>query len=321
MTSRAYCFTKHYDASEYAYDHEALPEPEEARLFAAIADAESMPDQLRDSIVRYCICQVELCPTTGAPHIQGYCELNKPVRWTTVRNSIAFFADVYGEVRRGSREDARDYCRKQESRVHGPVEMGRWDTGGQGKRSDILRYTEAIKAGYSNHQLAMEFPQTHFLHGGKAAAFRADCTERPKDADFVPRPWQQDLIDRIKEDADDRTIIWVLDSAGGKGKSRLARHLYCEYGATVLTGKTADMSYLYDGERIVVFDITRAAAEHSDNLYTMAEHIKNKMVVSTKYQPCIKAPKHNVHVVFFANQLPLEGKWSQDRVTIIDLNV
>jgi len=118
---------------------------------------------------------------------------------------------------------------------------------------------------------------------------------------------------------DDRHIFWVRDSLGGQGKSRMTAHLMRNHGAIRLAGRCADMAYLYKKERIAIFDISRAAVEHTDHLYSFAEELKNGSVVSTKYTSSVKqfeAP----HVVFFSNSLPKEGKWSADRLILIDLD-
>ncbi len=112
---------------------------------------------------------------------------------------------------------------------------------------------------------------------------------------------------------DDRTIIWVTDPQGGSGKSRLARHLIMEHGACLLGGRVQDMAYQYDNERIVIFDVSRAQAEYSDHLYTMAEALKNGTLVSTKYESEMKlfGPPH---VIFFCNFSWNRDKWTGDRV-------
>jgi len=81
-----------------------------------------------------------------------------------------------------------------------------------------------------------------------------------------------------------------------------------------------DIKYMWSQEyRIAVFDITRAAAEHSDHLCSMAEALKDGNFVSTKYQTCFKVfPRP--HVVFFSNQLYDADKWSRDRVKLVDLD-
>ena len=48
------------------------------------------------------------------------------------------------------------------------------------------------------------------------------------------------------------------------------------------------MAYMYESQPIAIFDITRAAAEHSDHIYTMAEKLKNAWHKSTKYEYVMK---------------------------------
>lgn len=88
-----------------------------------------------------------------------------------------------------------------------------------------------------------------------------------------------------------------------------------------LSGRLADMMYAFGQSPapIVIFDISRAQAEHSDHLYTMAEHLKNGQFFSTKYNSRLVffTPPH---VVFFANTLYDQSKWSADRVKLVDLD-
>ena len=51
-----------------------------------------------------------------------------------------FFNDesLHLEQARATRAKARDYCRKEDTRIDGPWEHGDFDAGGQGKRNDIL---------------------------------------------------------------------------------------------------------------------------------------------------------------------------------------
>ncbi len=67
------------------------------------------------------------------------------------------------------------------------------------------------------------------------------------------------------------------------------------------------------------FDISRAAAEHSDHLYSMAEKLKNGFYLSTKYESVMKVFRPP-HVLFFSNFHPDENKWSRDRVQLWDLD-
>lgn len=81
--------------------------------------------------LRYAACQVEKCPTTGREHLQAYIEFPAP---RTLKSGKDVIGDVsaHFEVRRGSAEEARNYVRKEETRVRGPWEWGEF-IGGQGQ--------------------------------------------------------------------------------------------------------------------------------------------------------------------------------------------
>lgn len=167
--------------------------------------------------------------------------------------------------------------------------------------------------------VAEEHPTEYVKFHRGLRALASELEEAPQDESFHPYPWQQRILDIISIPPDDRTIIWVYDPRGGKGKSRLAKHLVLEHGAIILSGRLQDMCYAYEKQPIAIFDITRAAQDHSDHLYSMAEMLKNGMYLSTKYeskQRIFKEP----HVIFFSNQQPDSGKWSPDRIKKIDLD-
>lgn len=65
---------------------------------------------------------------------------------------------AHWESRRGTRDQARDYARKDDTRLDGPWEYGDWGSGGRGTRSDLERVAEAISGRMQLEQLADEFP-------------------------------------------------------------------------------------------------------------------------------------------------------------------
>ncbi len=131
MTCRSWCFTL-YDV--------------ELDLFTLFG---GMPH------CRYAVWQRESCPDTHREHFQGYIEFHQPVRMSVVKSVLG---GAHIESRRGSREQARDYCRKEESRVEGPWEFGTWTPGGQGARSDLLAVACAISGGKRAAEIADLFP-------------------------------------------------------------------------------------------------------------------------------------------------------------------
>lgn len=94
--------------------------------------------------VRYAIWQKEACPTTGREHWQGYIEFNNGYRMAYLKN-ILQDQQAHCQIRRGTREQARDYCRKDLSRIEGPFEYGQFDKGGQGQRNDLRAQAQIIK--------------------------------------------------------------------------------------------------------------------------------------------------------------------------------
>lgn len=246
---------------------------------------------------------------SGTRHVQGYLELTKSCRIPHIKK---YLPTAHLEARRGTREQARDYTRKDESRIEGPWERGDFSAGGQGKRTDLDAAIISLKEG-GMKRVATECPTAYVKYSRGLRELAKELEVLPLDSDFVPKPWQKKVLDVLATPSNDRQIYWITDPNGGKGKSRLARHLIMEHQAVQLSGRIADMAYMYDKQPIVIFDITRAAAEHTDHLYTMAENLKNGIVISTKYETCQKIFKPP-HVIFFSNSSWNRDKWSHDRV-------
>jgi hypothetical protein len=127
-------------------------------------------------------------------------------------------------------------------------------------------------------------------------------------------------LEILKGPVNNRHIWWIYDAAGGTGKSRLTEHIVKELNGIEVDGRIADISYGYNGERIVVFDLSRAVSTLAcDELYNAAEKLKNGRLFSTKYDSKAKTFP-SPHVVFMSNSPPPVGKWSADRLQLITLS-
>lgn len=139
------------------------------------------------------------------------------------------------------------------------------------------------------------------------------------------RPWQQDIVNILDGEVDDRKIYWYWESVGNIGKSALVKYLHLKREALVCqSGKEADILYhvmMSDIETkdpgIVVYDIPRSHEGHVS--YSALEQIKNGMIFSPKYESgskCFNPP----HIVIFANFPPaFPDKMSSDRWVIREL--
>lgn len=104
--------------------------------------------------VRYAVWQLER-GEDGTRHLQGYVEFSRPMSFAGIKRVLGGTAHV--EARRGTRDQAREYCRKEATRVGGPWEYGVW-IGGAGYRSDIQIIIGALKEGKKEDEILEEFP-------------------------------------------------------------------------------------------------------------------------------------------------------------------
>ena len=158
-----------------------------------------------------------------------------------------------------------------------------------------------MRAGSSLRRVAEEAPEVFVKYDKGLKAFKAVLDEPEPPPPFKlekPYAWQSNVLNMLSRPADDRHVIWVRDSEGGKGKSALAKHIVYQLSGVMLEGSIADMAYVYNCEPVAVFDVTRSQAELSDHLYTFAEKLKNGLVVSKKYESRLKRFR-SPHVVFF----------------------
>lgn len=150
-----------------------------------------------DTGIRYLIGQVELCPDTDRLHIQGYVEFTRPKRRRAV---VAALADgCHVEPRQGSRDSARDYARKEETRKFGPIEIGTWITG-QGSREDLAALHQSLQAGTSFRDISNEHFGAFIRYSRGITLWRVLNTPR--------RNWKPQ--------------VWVFYGPTGTGKTQAA---------------------------------------------------------------------------------------------------
>lgn len=135
------------------------------------------------------------------------------------------------------------------------------------------------------------------------------------------KPWMKKIIEKVSEEPDDRTINWLYDSVGGKGKSKFCRYMHIKHNAIVVTGGACKdicnhIKNVMDGGNklrnrpVFYFDIPRCTEEHIS--YKALEEVKNGYIFNAKYESgtfCFNYP----HVWVFSNVKPDTHKMSMDR--------
>lgn len=109
---------------------------------------------VRTGTVRYICFQLEE-GDSGTRHWQGYIQFLKPIGLRLVGRLLG--GNPHIEVQRGSNVQARDYCKKIDSRIEGPWEWGTFCEG-PGERVDLAMALELMAEG-GLHAVAVGAPE------------------------------------------------------------------------------------------------------------------------------------------------------------------
>lgn len=252
---------------------------------------------------------------------------------------------LYLSATRGSSECARDYCRKGSQSheewtqygIHGPnfgkdadVESYGEFPDGQGKRTDLDlciawadEFHQANNRAITLRDVALTHPHIATKYPRFVEVMQARFTPPPPfDVNTITlRTWQSELEEELLQAPDDRTIIFVEDPVGGKGKTFFVKYMLSKYPdevAMMSVCKRDDMAYMLDETKSIFFvNVPRGGMEFLS--YPILEMIKDGQVVSPKYQSRIKQLRRS-HVIILCNEHLDESKLSHDRFRVIDLS-
>lgn len=270
-------------------------------------------------VVRYGVYGKEV-GESGTPHLQGFVILQQPCRLAALKNLLG--TRIHAEFAKGTSKQAATYCKKEG--VY--YEFGDFP-GKQGKRSDIDLFVDWIKQ--SDHkpterEIASEFP-TIWTRYPRLIQLVDHVWPSPclVPEGFELNEWQQELDQQLREPPDDRSIVFVVDEAGGAGKSMFCRYQMTHYPSEtqiLKLGKRDDLSYAIDeSKRVFLFDIPRLGMALFQ--YNVIEQIKDQIVFSTKYQTRSKVLNHPAHVIVFCNEMPDPHAMTGDRYKYFDVNL
>lgn len=204
----------------------------------------------------------EICPSTGTPHLQGWCTFENPIEWDTM---VGHNKRIHWEVMKRSVKANRNYCKKECKYVTNEI--------GYRELSPIRLITKLY-------------------------------------------PWQQKVVDEIKQEPDDRKIIWYWDGDGCKGKTQLVKYIAfhnqdrCRFSTT---NKSSDIVTLADPFiKIYLFNFTRTTEGFCPMM--ALEALKDGLVSDGKLKKEMKQVIMNSpHIYVFANYAPDRNKMTADR--------
>lgn len=289
MQSKRWCFT----TNNYTEDH----------LLHLRLLAES---------VTYLVFGREIAPTTGTPHLQGFCVFPTNQRLHAVR---LHFPGSHLSPTVATSQVAAAYCKKDNDfeefgQVPGPV----------GKTTKFHAFRDWVLAQPSkptDAQVAMEWPDIAFHRAYQPFIDNIYPVVVPVLGEY--RPYQQSLANILLGDPDDRKIHFIVDTVGNTGKTWFTKkfsYLYPDSVQRLGVGRIEDLSFAIDErKRVFLFDIPRSRAEFFQ--YTIVEGLKDGFIFSTKYMSRVKQMAHACHVVVFMNEPPNMTALSMDRYKVI----
>jgi len=175
------------------------------------------------SNMKYLVKGLEICPSTGKQHIQGYVEFSQQKDFVVMKKCLGG-DKTHLEKRRGTAIQASLYCKKDKSFQ----EFG--ELSNQGKRQDLMDVVEDIEQGTSLRKVAMGHPIQFIKYHSGITKLKALSIE--------PRNWV--------------TEVTVLYGETGCGKSKMARELLKDYW--VWTPQRGQWFDGYDGQSDVIFE-------------------------------------------------------------------
>ena len=279
----------------------------------------------------YAIVGRETGPRTATPHLQGFVHFHGQKYLKGLKKILSPRAHL--EIARGNDEANKKYCEKQGDVL---LEVGEpaADSGTNASYLVVKELADKVARGPDDLQTLLDSDERYVRAYAKHSTAFEQLTRLKRDAlgrdDFVREnacenlvmfKWQCQLYSLLTStQPDKRQILWYVDTLGGAGKSTFVNYFLCKHPTTAVCfsgGKLNDLSYAYNRETVVFFDLCRSGAH--DYLYGFMEQLKNGRLFSTKYQSGFKLFSRP-HVVVFANIYPPFGAFSQDRLDVFRIS-
>ncbi len=137
--------------------------------------------------IRYFILQEEIGEAgesnTGTVHLQGYIEFTRSKSLTQLKHD--FGDSIHWESRRGTQLEARNYCRKQRTRVLGGMSLESGTAARSRFSGDMI---EALEQGAKPSEIAENFPKEFIKKCCGIERWYNKVTAK------VPRKWQMEVV-------------------------------------------------------------------------------------------------------------------------------
>ena len=250
--------------------------------------------------------------STGTPHLQGHVYFSTQKRLSQI---LKLLPQAHYSVARNIGRSI-EYAKKEGDYR----EFGTQPNVSQapGKRNDLESFKSSVRNGMVDFK---ELRETHSDIMARchrfALSYVRDHKSLPSIPDLQLLPWQLELLAICDEPCDSRSINFVVDPEGNKGKSYFAAYLELNSKKVVQVmkcGKRDDMAFELDETiAILVIDVSRSMSKYLN--YQFLEDVKDGRVFSPKYESYTKR-FNSPHVIVMMNEDPDMTQLSEDRMVI-----
>lgn len=186
--------------------------------------------------IKYFVFQREIGEQNQTIHIQAYIEFTLGKRFETVKKLLP---TAHIERRRGSKSQARDYCKKDETQFSKWIEYGEFVE--VGERSDLNDIVELAKNGATDYEIMQLYPTQYLRYYQAILRVRQTSIENQYKGVF-------------------RTLdVTYLYGEPGVGKSRYVMEKYGYENVYRLTNYRHGCFDGYQGQKIIVFEEFRSS--------------------------------------------------------------
>lgn len=138
----------------------------------------------------------------------------------------------------------------------------------------------------------------------------------------TPFPWQESILELVRNEPNDRDIIWINDHGGNVGKTKLLKYMcYNKLAKRIPLGNATQIKtnvIVQGAARCYCVDLPRTtgSTEKMQDLISAIEEIKGGWVSSAMYGKHQEIYMDSPHVLVFTNCAPPLHMMSRDRWTI-----
>lgn len=288
-------------------------------------DLARLRDLGRSERIQYMINGLEVAPTTGTQHVQGFIQFKRSIRGHAVQRLISRRVRCHVErMKEHSTPEANvTYCKKDGAFLeYGELIPSRSCQGKRNDWSDYIAWVTELGRLPTKREIILFSPHLWSRYR-RACMDIAEANLPPPSlvGHEVPREgWQARLAALCNEEEHHpRHVEFIVDEVGNSGKSWFTRwalqNHFDKVQVVPVSAKRDDVAYAIDESKsIFLFDIPRTQMTYLQ--YSVMEMLKNRLVFSPKYESSLKVLNQTPLVIVFSNEEPDRAAMSTDRYKI-----